>query len=168
MEGRSRRRNISIAIPSEAASRGRQSTREVNQLENEEPLRRRRRQAQENKNGSQVEGNKFGERRNLSRNEVRSGSRPRVNRTVSREDNISIPDNSSPLGEKPKRSPIRQQTSTEKVEDASFKDANQVKNSRVSRRVNSSTRSSSNNQNGRYTVGTNKRKPRDNSSRFDD
>ena len=91
-----------------------------------------------------------------------------MNRTVSRQDNISISDDSSPTRKKPSRSPIRQQTSAAQVEDASFKDANQVKKTRESRRASSSTRSSSKNQTGRYNVGTNKKKPRDNSSRFDD
>jgi len=168
MEGRSRRRNVSRAIPSAAASRSRSSTREVNKFENDEPSRRRRRQPPEDKNNSQAEANNFGERRNLSRNEVKTGSRPRMNRTVSRQDNIPSPDNSSPLKKKPSRSPIRQQTSTAQVEDASFKDANQLKKPRENRRVSSSARSSSKNQSGRYTVGINKKKPRDNSSRFDD
>ena len=48
------------------------------------------------------------------------------------------------------------------------KDANQPKKSRETRRVSSSVRSSSKNQNSRYNVGTNKKKQRDNSSRFDD
>jgi len=165
-EGRSRRRIASRAIPSAAASRSRPSIREMSQFENDEPVRRRR-QTSEDRNSKQPENN-FGERRNLSRDEVKTGSRHRMNRKVSRQDNISSPDDSSPLSKKPVRPPIRQQTSTEQVEDASFKDANQVKNPRVSRRVSSSTRSSSKNQNGRYTVGTNKKKPRDNSSRFDD
>ena len=91
-----------------------------------------------------------------------------MNRTVSRQDNISTPDDSSTLRKKPTRSPLRQQTSTAQVEDASFKDANQVKKTRETRRVSSSSRSSSKNQSGRYTVGINKKKPRDNSSRFDD
>jgi len=91
-----------------------------------------------------------------------------MNRTVSRQDNISAPGDSSPLRQKSTRSPIRQQTSTAQVEDASFKDSNQVKKPRESRRVSSSTRSSSKNQDSRYKVGTNKKKPRDNSSRFDD
>ena len=167
-EGRSRRRNVSRAIPSAAASRSRPSTREISQFENDEPIRRRRRQTFEDRNSKQSETNNFGERRNLSRDEVKTGSRPRMNRTVSRQDNISPPADSSPLRKKPTRSPIRQQTSTAQVEDASFKDSNQVKKSREPRRVSSSTRSSSKNQNGRYTVGTNKKKPRDNSSRFDD
>jgi len=168
MEGRSRRRNVARAIPSAAASRSRPSTREVDQFETEEPIRRRRRQTPENKNSNQSEGNNFGERRNLSRNQVKTGSRPRMNRTVSRQDNITSPDDSSPLRKKPTRSPIRQQTSTAKVEDASFKDTNQVKKTRETRRVSSSARSNSKNQNSRYNVGTNKKKPRDNSSRFDD
>ncbi len=168
MEGRSRRRNVSRAIPSAAVSRNRPSTREADQFENEEPIRRRRRQTPENKNSNQSEVNNFGERRNLSRNEVKTGSRPRMNRTVSRENNISSPYDSPPLEKKPTRSSIRQQTSTTQVEDASFKDTNQVKKTREARRASSSPRSSSKNQNGRYTVGTNKKKPRDNSARFDD
>jgi len=166
IEGRSRRRNVSRAIPSNAVSRSRPSTREAKLFENDEPMRRR--QTLKDRNSNQSEKNNFGERRNLSRNEVKTGSRPRMNRTVSRQDNISTPDNPSPLRKKPTRSSIRQQISTEQVEDASFKDANQEKKSRETRRVNSSVRSSSKNQNGRYTVGTNKKKPRDNSSRFDD
>ncbi len=166
-EGRSRRRNVSRAIPSAAASRSRPSTREISQFENNEPIRRRR-QTSEDRNSKQPEINNFGERRNLSRDEVKIGSRPRMNRAVSRQDNISPPADSSTLGKKPTRSPIRQQTSTAQVEDASFKDANQAKKPRESRRVSSSTRSSSKNQNSRYNVGTSKKKPRDNSSRFDD
>jgi len=167
MEGRSRRRNVSRAIPSAAASRSRSSTREISQFENDEPIRRRRRQTSEDRNSKQSETNNFGERRNLSRDEVKTGSRPRMNRSVSRQDNISAPGDSS-LRKKPTRSSIRQQTSTAQVEDASFKDANQAKKTRETRRVSSSARSSSKNQNSRYNVGTNKKKPRDNSSRFDD
>ena len=168
MDGRSRRRNVSRAIPSAAASRSRPSTREISQFENDEPIRRRRRQTSEDRNSKQPETNNFGERRNLSRDEVKTGSRPRMNRTVSKQDNISAPSDSSPLRKKPTRSSIRQQTSTTQVEDASFKDANQAKKPRETRRVSSSARSSSKNQNSRYNVGTNKKKPRDNSSRFDD
>jgi len=167
MEDRLRRRNVSRAIPSAAASRNRPSIREADEFENEKPTRRRR-QTTVDKNSIQSVGNNFGERRNLSRNEVKTGSRPRMNRTVSRQDNISSSDDSSPLRKKPTRSPIRQQTSTPQVEDASFKDTNQVKKTRENRRASSSARSNSKNQNGRYNVGTNKKKPRDNSSRFDD
>ena len=166
-EGRFRRRNVARAIPSAAVSRSRPSIRESNKFENEEP-RRRRRETPEDGISSKSERNNFGERRNSSRNEVKTGSRPRINRTVSRQDNITNSDDSSPLRKKPIRSSIRQQTLTDQVEDASFKDTNQVKKTRENRRVSSSTRSNVKNQNGRYTVGTNKKKPRDNSSRFDD
>jgi len=166
-EGRSRRRSVSRAIPSAAVSRSRPSTREISQFENEEPTRRRR-QTSEDRNRKQPVTNNFGERRNLSRDEVKTGSRPRMNRRVSTQDNISPPADSSPLRKKPTKSPIRQQTSTAQVEDASFKDANQSKKPRETRRASSSARSSSNNQNSRYNVGTNKKKPRDNSTRFDD
>jgi hypothetical protein len=166
-EGRSRRRSVSRAIPSAAASRSRPSTREISQFENDEPIRRRR-QTSEDRNNKRPETNNFGERRNLSRDEVKTGSRPRMNRAVSKQDNISAPGDSSQLRKKPTRSPIRQQTPTAQVEDASFKDANQAKKSSGTRRVSSSQRSSSKNQNSRYNVGTNKKKPRDNSSRFDD
>ncbi len=166
-EGRSRRRNVSRAIPSAAASRNRQPTREPNQFDNGDPIRRRR-QINEERNSNKSERNNFGERRNSSRNEVKTGSRPRMNRTVSGQDGMSNPDDSSSLRKKPTRSPIRQQTSTNPVEDASFKDTNQVNKSRETRRASSSARSNSKNQNGRYTVGINKKKPRDNSSRFDD
>ena len=167
-EGRSRRRNVSRAIPSSAASRSRPSTREISQFENDEPIRRRRKTS-EDRSRKQPETNNFGQRRNLSRDEVKTGSRPRMNRRVSRQDNISPPAD-SPLRKKPTRSPIRQQTSTVQVEDASFKDANQAKKPRETRGVSSSarSRSGSKNQNSRYSVGTNKKKPRDNSSRFDD
>ena len=166
MERRSPRRNVSRVIPSAAVSRSRSSKREINQFENEEPIRRR--QAPDDRNVNPSERNNFGDRRNLSRNEVKTGSRPRMNRTVSRQDNISSPNDSSPIRKKPTRSPIRQQSSKAQVEDASFKDANQVKKTRETRGVSSSARSSSKNQSGRYNVGNNKRKPRDNSSRFDD
>ncbi|MDC3121718.1 Ycf66 family protein [Prochlorococcus sp. AH-716-J21] len=168
MEGRSRSRNVSRAIPSAAASRSRPSAREADQFENGGSMRRRRQTPDDRNTNNKSERNNFGERRNLTRNEVKTGSRPRMNRTVSRQDNISAPDDSSSPRKKTTRSSIRQQTSAAQVEDASFKDANQVKKPRETRRVSSSARSSSKNQSGRYTVGTNKKKPRDNSSRFDD
>jgi len=68
---------------------------------------------------------------------LKQGLDPRMNRTVSRQDNISAPGDSSPLRKKPTRSPIRTQTSTAQVEDASFKDSNQVGKTRENLRVNS-------------------------------
>ena len=164
MEGRNRSRNISRAIPASAVSRRRTSSREVSQFENEEPVRRMKNSQTRNSNESVR--NKFGERRNLSRNEVKTGTRPRMNQTVSRQSDISSDDSS--LRKKSIRSPIRQQTSKDQIEDASFKDAEAVKKPRQGRRVSSARRSTSKNQSGRYTVGLNKKKPRDNSSRFDD
>ena len=166
MEERSRRRNVSRAIPSSAVSRRRPSLKEVNQFENDEPIRRR--QTSEDSDRKKSVRNNFGERRNLSRNEIKTGSRPRMNQRVSSQDNISSSDDSSSSRNKSTRSPIRQQTSKEQAEDALFKDTNVVKKPRENRRVSTSARSNSKNQNGRYTVGTNKKKPRDNSSRFDD
>jgi len=165
-EGGSRRRNVSRVIPSAAASRSRPLKREVNQFDNDEPIRRR--QSPEDRNSNQSERNNFGDRRNLSRNQVKTGSRPRMNRTVSRQDNIPNTENSSTSTRKTTRSSIREQTSAAEVEDALFKETSKVKKPRETRRVSSSARSSSKNQNSRYNVGTNKRKPRDNSSRFDD
>ena len=91
-----------------------------------------------------------------------------MNQRLSRQDNISSSDDPSPSRKKSTRPSLRQQTSKEQAEDASFKDSNAVKNPREIRRASSSARSSSKNKNSRYTVGTNKKKPRDNSSRFDD
>ena len=167
MEGSSRRRNVSRAIPASAVSRGRPSVGEANEFANDEPIRRRRQTSQDRKSNTSARNN-FGARRNVSRNEVKTGSRPRMNQTLSRQDNISSSDDSSPLSKKSTRSPVRQQISKDQVEDASFRDANAVKKPRQTRRVTSSARSTSSNQNGRYTVGSNKKKPRDNSSRFDD
>ncbi len=166
MQVRSRRRNVSRAIPASAESRSRTSSRLVNQFDNDEPTRRRK--TSEDRSINESVKNNFGERRNLSRNEVKTGSRPRMNRTVSRQENIAATDNSSPLRKKSNRSSIRQQTSKEQVEDASFKDASSAKKPRQTRRASSPRSSTSKNQSGRYTVGTNKNKPRDNSSRFDD
>ncbi len=169
IEERSSRRDVSRAIPSSAVSRRRSASREATKFDNDEPIRkRRRRQSPESRNSNESVRNSFGERRNLSRNEVKTGSRPRMNQTISRQDNTSILDDSSPLRKESTRSPIRQQKSKDQIEDASFKDANGENKSRVTRRASSTSRSSSKNQNSRYTVGTNKKKPRDNSSRFDD
>ena len=169
MEGRSRRRDVSRAIPATAVSRRRPSSREANQFDNDEPIRRRRQTSEERNSKDSVSSN-FGERRNLSRNQVKTGSRPRMNQTVSTQDTTSSVDNSSSSRKQSTRSSIRQQTLKEQVEDASFKDANSVKKPRQARRVNpnSAGRSIPKNKPGRYTVGVNKKKPRDNSSRFDD
>ena len=164
IERRSQRRNISRAIPESASSKRRTSLRESNQFENDEPKRRNR---SEDIISNDQRRSSFGERR-ASRNEVKRGSRPLPNQAVSRELNNSSPKNSAPSN-KTTRASLRTQTSREKVEDASFsQNINEIKKPRQARRTAPSGRSNSKNQTGRYTVGTKKNKPRDNSSRFDD
>ena len=166
MESRSRRRNISRAIPESAVSRRRSSSRDNNQFENEEPKRRRNRS--DDRIISNERRNSFGERR-TSRSEVKRGSRPLPNQEVSSQSNNLSAKDSSKLSNKRARSTIKSQTSREKVEDASFSQStNEVKDSRQGRRIAATGRSNSKNQTSRYTVGTKKNKPRDNSSRFDD
>ncbi len=164
MVGRSKRRNISRAIPESAASRRRTSLREdSNQFDNNKSSRRRSRSEEIMSNDERRSS--FGERR-ASRNEVRRGSRPLPNQDVSRESNNSSPKDPA---SKTTRPSIRTQTLREKVEDASFSQStNEAKKPRQTRRTAASGRSTSKNQTGRYTVSTKKDKPRDNSSRFDD
>jgi len=160
---RSRRRSPARAIAPSAVSRRRPPLREINQFENEEPIRRRSKP--EDRIGNQSIRNNFGERRASSRSETKRGSRPRINQEVSKQVNSS-PEETS-LNKSP-RSSIRPQTTREKVEDASFQSINQPKKSSQSRRTTTTRRSSKANQSSRYSVGTNKKKSRDNSSRFDD
>ena len=168
MEGRSSRRNVSRAISASAVSRRRPSSREANKFQNGESTGRRRKTS-EDRNSNVPVRNNFGERR-ASPNEIKIGSRPRRNQTSSRQDNISTSADSSPNRNQSKRSSIRGQALKQEVEDASFQDANPIKKSRETRRVSTPGRSTIKDQNSssRYTVGTNKKKPRDNSSRFDD
>ena len=164
--GRSRRRSVSRAIPASAVSRRRTSSGELNQFEND--LQRRRKPNLEERIDNEPISNNFGERRNSSRNQVKRGSRPRINQEVSRRSSISSQDD-PPLTNKSTQSSIRSQTIREKVEDASFQqNTSEVKKVRQPRRVSNAGRSASKNQSGRYSVGINKKKPRDNSSRFDD
>ena len=166
MEGRLQRRNISRAIPESAVSRRRSSLRQSNQFDNDESQRRRNRSADGMNNKDR--SSSFGERR-TSRSEVKRGSRPLSNQEVSRQSNNSSAQAASTSSNKTKRPSIRSQTSREKVEDASFsQNTNEVKKPRQVRRTGATGRSNSTNQTGRYTVGTKKNKPRDNSSRFDD
>ena len=166
MEDRTRRRNVSRAIPSSAVSRRRPSSREeVNQFESED---RRSRNISEDRLGNQSRINNFGERRNSSRNEVKRGSRPIANQAVSKQSNSFSSNASSSLSNKSTRSSVRPQTKREKVEDASFQNINDMKATRQARRKPSTGKSPAKNQSGRYTVGIKNNKPRDNSSRFDD
>ena len=67
-----------------------EASREATKFDNDDPIRRRRRQSPDSRNSNESVRNSFGERRNSSRNEVKTGSRPRMNQTISRQDNISI------------------------------------------------------------------------------
>ena len=165
IEGRSQRRNISRAIPESAVSRRRASFRASNQFD-DQPKRRRSRS--EDRMNNEERRSSFGERR-ASRSEVKRGSRPIPNQEVSRQLNNSSSKVTSSSPKKTTRPSIRSQSSTEKVEDASFsQNINEVKKPRQARRSPASGRAVSTNQTGRYTVGSKKNKPRDNSSRFDD
>ena len=111
----------------------------------------------------------FGERR-ITRNQIKRGSRPLANQNTSRrtDDNLI---NKSPKTERKQslRDNLRKQTSTNKVEDASFLDKNNdLKRSRTQRRTTTEPKTQFRNQKGRYNVASKKDKPRDNSSRFDD
>ncbi len=179
---RSRRSNLSRAIPESAVSRRRPSSREVNRFENDEPRRRassrevnkfendepRVRSRFEDRSSNASIRNDFGDRRSESRNEVRRGSRPKANQSVSRQSNRTSTTPSPKVSNKSTRPSIRTQTKREKIEDASFQNIDEVKKTRQPRRTTNEGRSPSKNQSGRYTVGSKKNKPRDNSSRFDD
>ena len=167
MGGRPRRRNSSRAIAASSASRRRPSSREMNQSKDDDPRRKRVTPEEDFRNESRR--NTFGERRSVSRNEVKRGSRPIANQDVSRKPNNSSSINSSKSSNnKSTRSSLRAQTSKQTVEDASFQNINEDKKTRQVSRTTSDRRSNLKNQSGRYTVGTKNNKPRDNSSRFDD
>ena len=167
-ERRSRRNNISRAIPESAVSRRRPSIRESDQFAVNDSERRRIRSEDRARVNSRR--NNFGDRR-ASRSEAKRGSRPTVNEGVTREKNNLTSNETSPLSSKIGRSSIRSQSAREQVEDASFtqsENPNETKKIRQTRRSTSTNRSKSADQTGRYTVGTKKNKLRDNSSRFDD
>ena len=94
IDRRSGGRTASRAIPASAASRRRPSSREFNQFDNETP---RRRPSAEDRINDQPRRNSFGERRSSSSNEVKRGSRPRVNQDVSRQSQKSSDDSSQVL-----------------------------------------------------------------------
>ena len=164
VDGRPRRRSVGRAIPSSAASRRRPSLRQDSDSQFEDDQPRRRRSIPQDRISNENIRNKFGERRNSSRNEVKRGSRPRLNKEVSNRIGNSGSDNATPLNNK---SSIRPQIQRENIEDASFQNISEAK-TRKNRGTTTSGRSTSKNESSRYSVGTNKRKPRDNASRFDD
>ena len=165
MENRTRRRNVSRAIPSSAVSRRKPSSRDDNQFNIED---QRSRNISEDRLDNKSRRNNFGERRNSSRNELKRGSRPMANQEVSRQSNRVSSNSSSSLSNDSNKPSIRPQTKREKVEDASFQNMNDMKATRQVRRKPPTAKSTTKNQSSRYTVGTKNKKPRDNSSRFDD
>ena len=167
MARRSPRRNVSRAIPESAVSRRRPSSREDDLFENQEPKRRIRNRPEDRFANEQRRDN-FGERRNLSRNAVKRGSRPTASKDVTKQANNISSNSPSPVANKSTRSSIRTQTKREKIEDASFQNTDEAKTTRQPRRSANPGRSTAKNQSGRYSVGTKRNKPRDNSSRFDD
>ena len=167
-ERRSRRNNISRAIPESAVSRRRPSIRESDQFASNDSERRRIRSEDRERVNSRR--NNFGDRR-ASRSEVKRGSRPTVNEDVIRQKNNLTSNETSSLSSKTDRSSIRSKSAREQVEDASFTQSvnpNETKKIGQNRRSTSTNRSKSADQTGRYNVGTKKNKLRDNSSRFDD
>ena len=113
--------------------------------------------------------NSFGERRNI-RSQIKRGSRPLPNQNTSRRAEDKLVNNSSMTERRrSSRGDLRKQTTTNKVEDASFLDkTNQFKSSRLERSSINDSKKNIGNQKGRYNVSSKTNKPRDNSSRFDD
>ena len=158
-------RRASRAIPESAVSRR-------ERISNNDKFRERdfknRNRFSEVRDSKSTENN-FGERRNI-RSQVKRGSRPLANENTSRRIEDKLVNKSSITGRKQSsRDNLRKQTSTNKVEDASFLEKNNdFKRSRSERRVTSDSKLNFRNQKGRYNVSSEKGKPRDNSSRFDD
>ena len=169
-ESRSRRNNLSRAIPESAVSRRRVVTRGSDQFANENLNRRRNRS--ENRTNREINENNFGERRS-SVGEVRRGSRPSANKQVAKQSDVFSEKDAKTSSKSTARPSVRSQTKRETV-DASFQNINEVKKPRQSNRSTTTRRSTSGrstttkNQSGRYTINTNKKRPRDNTSRFDD
>ena len=166
--GRDRVRRVSRAIPESAASRRRPSMRDQNRPY--EDIDKRRKDRFQGDRDLESRRNNFGDRRSV-RNDIKRGSRPLVNENKSQQLNDESRNNSSPNSPKNERlrNSLRKQTSQNKVEDASFTQKNsESKQPRQVRRTTSNTKSVMKNQTGRYSVGSKKEKPRDNSSRFDD
>ena len=160
-------RRVSRAIPESAVSRRRPSARESRELDKDD-LPRRSRFPVDRDNESQR--NSFGDRRS-ARGSAKRGSRPLPNKKTSRKNEEELLNDSPAKNSNlPKnRSNVRSQSAKTKVEDASFvPKKDDLKKNRSPRRSPSSSNSNLNNQSGRYSVGTKKQKPRDNSSRFDD
>jgi len=160
-EDRYSQRRSSRAIPESAVSR-RNITSSNQELKGRDFQNRNR-----FSEGRYEEGRRssFGERRNM-RSQIKRGTRPLANQNTSRrsEDKPSITER-----KQSSRDNLRKQTSTNKVEDASFLDKNnELKRRSPVRRETNDPTTNSRNKRGRYNVASKRDKPRDNSSRFDD
>ena len=172
------RRTSRAAIPEQAASRSIRNRASDQESWKGESDQARRMARFGNRNEDEINNSSFGERRNL-RQDQRRGSRPSANQqTSNRRRNIDEqsrrPSNrdgyssSARPGTAPKGSPIR-----DKAEDATFSPS-RSRSSRLtgnertsSNRTSRTSRYSSDTQSG-SSAALNAKKPRDNSSRFDD
>ena len=160
-----RDRRSSRAIPPSAASRRRSSPLD----DQSEDTRIRRRDRVQEDRGIDSRRNNFGDRRNI-KSQLKRGSRPLANENTSRRLNDKIKDVNLKSEKKTRTiNNLRTQTSTKRVEDASFipKKDDVTRSRRKPSSVNE-LKTNYKNQKGRYTVSSKKDKPRDNSSRFDD
>jgi len=163
-EDRYPKRKSSRAIPESAVSRRNLDSNNDKSIERD--LKNRNRFPEDRDMESRR--STFGERRN-SRSQTKRGSRPLANQNTSRrtEDKLA---NKPSINDRRQssRGNIRKQTATNQVEEASFLDKNnELKRSRPERRATNNP-INSRNQRGRYNVSSERDKPRDNSSRFDD
>ena len=165
---RFRPRRVSRAIPEEAMSRRRTSSREES-IKNATVDQNLRRRFKDERDSESVR-NSFGDRR-ATRSDAKRGSRPLANKNTSRKIEVNSNDEggSKSLSNKRVRTSVRTQVSKNNIEDASFTNKSSQRNRQNQiRRSSNAINSNTKNQSGRYSIGSNKDKPRDNSSRFDD
>ena len=164
-QDRYRQRRPSRTIPESAVSR--RNTNFTDDKSNERDFKNRNRFSEDRDLESRR--NSFGERRGI-RSQIKRGSRPLANQNTSRRTEDKFVGKSS-MTERNRsaRDNVRKQTSTNKVEDASFLEKdNRLKRKKPERRVINDPKTNLRNQKGRYNVASKRDKPRDNSSRFDD
>ncbi len=163
-DDRYRQRRSSRAIPESAVSR--RNTISTNEKLKVRDLQNRNQFSEDTDIGSRRSS--FGERRN-TRSEIKRGSRPLANQKTSRRTEDKLV-NKSLTNERRQssRTNLKNQTSTETAEDASFIDNNIESTRKRPARRTSDPKTTFKNQKGRYNVSSKSNKPRDNSSRFDD
>ena len=163
-EDRYRQRRFSRAIPESAVSRRNIISNDDNLEERDFQNRNRFSEDRDLKSRR----SSFGERRN-TRSEIKRGSRPLANQNTSRRTEDKLVNKSSTIQrQQSSRANLKNQTSTNTAEDASFIDKNiDLKRKRPERRS-SDPKTNLRNPKGRYNVSSKRDKPRDNSSRFDD